>query len=394
MGGRVEFGSPLTAFEPDTDGVTATLSTAAGREHVQADYLVGCDGGHSFVRRALGIRFAGESLESRRVIFADVELDGLDRTRWHGWPLARNCLLTLCPLPGTTWFQLAAPLYGRAAPPEMSETGIRNFIERRIGRDGVSVRRVGWTSLFRPHIRMVDRYRVGHVLIAGDAAHVHPPSGGQGLNTGIQDAYNLGWKLANVLRGAPATLLDTYQSERLPIAAGVLGLSKRLMLKPSVRRGADTQQLGLHYRGSALAIDDTNKPGRVRAGDRAPDAPCIDECGAPRRLFEIFGGTHFTLLAFGSANHDALEDVPRDRNAGVKVIRVLPPDGTPEPGAIVDVAGHAGRAYGLADLPALIIVRPDGYIGYFGSPGSSSRVAQYLSSVLEPLPRSASAVAS
>jgi 2-polyprenyl-6-methoxyphenol hydroxylase-like FAD-dependent oxidoreductase len=72
LGGRVEFGSPLTAFEPDTDGVTATLSTAAGREHVQADYLVGCDGGHSFVRRALGVRFAGESLESRRVIFADV----------------------------------------------------------------------------------------------------------------------------------------------------------------------------------------------------------------------------------------------------------------------------------------------------------------------------------
>src|SRR5262249_27939916 len=170
------------------------------------------------------------------------------RTRWHVWPLAKGCLFTLCPLPGTSWFQLAAPLRGRAVPPEPSEDGIRDFVEARIGAPGVRVRSVGWASVFRPQVRMADHYRVGRALLAGDAAHVHPPSGGQGLNTGIQDAYNLGWKLANVLRGAPGALLDTYETERLPIAASVLGLSKRLMLRTSRGRGAETQQLGLHYR--------------------------------------------------------------------------------------------------------------------------------------------------
>jgi 2-polyprenyl-6-methoxyphenol hydroxylase-like FAD-dependent oxidoreductase len=203
FGGHVEFGSPVTAFEQDPEGVTTTLSTAAGIDRVRADYLVGCDGGHSFVRHALGVAFDGESMPTRPVVFADVEIDGLDRTRWHVWPLAKGCLFTLCPLPGTSRFQLAAPLRGRAVPPEPSEDGIRDFVEARIGVPGVRVRSVGWASVFRPQVRMVHRYRVGRVVLGGDAAHVHPPSGGQGLNTGIQDAYNLGWKLASVLRGAP-----------------------------------------------------------------------------------------------------------------------------------------------------------------------------------------------
>jgi 2-polyprenyl-6-methoxyphenol hydroxylase-like FAD-dependent oxidoreductase len=230
------------------------------------------------------VRIAGEALQSRVVVLADVEIDGLDRSRWHVWPFAQGCLLTLCPFPRTSWFQLAAPLSGRAAPPEMSEDGVREFIERRIGSYGIRVRRIGWMSLFRAQVRLVERYRVGRVLLAGDAAHVHPPAGGQGHNTGIQDAYNLGWKLAAVLRGAPSSLIDTYQAERLPIAASVLGISRRLTLNASVRRGSETQQLGLHYRGTPLAVDDTARPGRVRAGDRAPDAPCVDEGGASRRL--------------------------------------------------------------------------------------------------------------
>jgi 2-polyprenyl-6-methoxyphenol hydroxylase-like FAD-dependent oxidoreductase len=113
LGGGVEYGVPVTAFEQDEGGVTATLRTADGSEQVRADYLVGCDGGHSFVRKALGVRFAGDALQSRAVVLADVEIDGLDRSRWHVWPFAQGCLLTLCPLPRTSWFQLAAPLSGR-----------------------------------------------------------------------------------------------------------------------------------------------------------------------------------------------------------------------------------------------------------------------------------------
>jgi 2-polyprenyl-6-methoxyphenol hydroxylase-like FAD-dependent oxidoreductase len=340
LGGHVEFGSPVTAFEQDPERVTMTLSTAAGIDRVRADYLVGCDGGHSFVRHALGVGFEGESMPKRPVVFADVEIDGLDRTQWHVWPLAKGCLFTLCPLPGTSWFQLAAPLRGRAVPPEPSRDGIRNFVERRIG---LRVRGVGWASIFRPQVRMVDRYRVGRVLLGGDSAHVHPPSGGQGLNTGIQDAYNLGWKLASVLRGAPPALLDTYETERLPIAASVLGLSKRLMLTTGRSRGAETQQLGLHYRDSPLAVHHADKPGRLRAGDRAPDAPCFDETGAPRRLFELFQGTHFTLLAFGAGNAEVVISEQMKCSAAVRVVPVLRPGEPSGPGAIVDAAGmHAG----------------------------------------------------
>jgi hypothetical protein len=212
-------------------------------------------------------------------------------------------------------------------------------------------------SLYRPHVRMVDRYRAGRVFVAGDAAHVHPPAGGQGLNTGVQDAYNLGWKLARVLAGSPDRLLDTYETERLPIAAAVLGLSKRLQLAPTSRRGKEPRQLSLHYRDSALARDTRAAPGTLRAGDRAPDALCVDRRGAPTRLFDKFRGTHFTLLAFGGA-----AAVSSD---GVRSVRVV--DDRESAGAddVVDVHGHARKSYGMRSN-GIVLVRPDGYVGLFG----------------------------
>jgi hypothetical protein len=168
----------------------------------------------------------------------------------------------------------------------------------------------------------------------------------------------------------------------MPIAASVLGLSKRLMLRTSRSRGAETQQLGLHYRDSPLAIHDADKPGRLRAGDRAPDAPCFDDTGAPRRLFEVLRGTHFTLLAFGAGNAEVVTSEQMKCSATVKVVPVRRPGEPAAPGAIVDAAGHARRAYGLGGASALILVRPDGYIGYFGSPGSPARLHQFLSRVL------------
>jgi 2-polyprenyl-6-methoxyphenol hydroxylase-like FAD-dependent oxidoreductase len=385
LGHHVEFGAALTSFEQETDAVTATMSTVAGVERVRADYLVGCDGGHSVVRKALGVRFEGEALPARPVLVADVEIRGLDSEYWHVWPLAKGGILALCPLPGTPHFQLTALLSTRGVAPETTEDGIREFIGSRICRNGVRVGCVTWASVFRPHVRMVDRYRVGRVLLAGDAAHVHPPSGGQGLNTGIQDAYNLGWKLAQVLEGAPEALLDSYQSERSPIAASVLGLSKRLMQNRRAKRGTETQQLDLHYRGSPLAMDDAKHPGRVRAGNRAPDAPCVDANGTQRRLFEIFRGTHLTLLAFGGSPEEVLARVRERRGAGVKIVGVIRPSAAKRDGVLVDVAGHAHHGYGVSEGAALVLVRPDGYIGYFGRPGSWARLDQYLSLVLSQL---------
>src|SRR6185437_11631975 len=143
---------------------------------------------------------------------------GLGREDWHIWPLAGGSPVALCPLPGTTLFQL----------PAKAQT-IGSDIERAVHRiTGHRSVRVSWSSIYRPAVRMVNRFRAGRVFLAGDAADVHPPTGGQGLNTGVQDAYNLGWKLAHVLGGGPDSLLDTYEAERLPVAAAVLGLSKRL----------------------------------------------------------------------------------------------------------------------------------------------------------------------
>lgn len=357
LGAATEFGVTLTSFKQDADVVMAGLARADGSvEHVQARFLVGCDGGHSAVRKSLGLRFEGEGLEGQRVVVADVELEGLDRGGWHVWPLAKGCVLTLCPLPCTARYQLTAPLSKRALAPELTEDSLRRFVAAGTG-ERVRVKSVTWMSLYRPHVRMVDRYRVGRVFVAGDAAHVHPPAGGQGLNTGVQDAYNLGWKLAHVSAGAPDGLLDTYETERLPIAAAVLGLSKRLQRTATPRRGKETQQLSLHYRDSALARDTRHAPGGLRAGDRAPDAVCVDRDGAPTRLFDRFRGTQFTLLAFGGAG--------TARSDAVRSVRVV--DDRQAAGAddVVDVHGSARQSYGMRSS-GIVIVRPDGHVGLFG----------------------------
>jgi 2-polyprenyl-6-methoxyphenol hydroxylase-like FAD-dependent oxidoreductase len=136
------------------------------------------------------------------------------------------------------------PLFQFTAKAKTAAASIEDAVYKATGH---RVLRVAWSSIYQPAVRMVGRYRVGRVLLAGDAAHVHPPAGGQGLNTGVQDAYNLGWKLAHVARGGPDALLDTYEAERLPVAAAVLGLSKRLLQTRSIKRGDATNQLALHY---------------------------------------------------------------------------------------------------------------------------------------------------
>lgn len=277
FGVEVEFDSGLTAFRQDRDGVQVTVSSG---ESVRADFLVGCDGGHSTVRKLLGLKLVGDALDEEPKLVADVEMSGLDRTDWHLWPFAKVGFVGLCPLPGTSLFQLLWKAGTAAA-------GIEHTVREATG---YPVKRLVWSSIYRPSVRMVNRYRVGRVFLAGDAAHVHPPAGGQGLNTGVQDAYNLGWKLAHVLRGGPDSLLDTYEAERLPIAAAVLGLSKHLYQTRSIKRGDATNQLGLHYRSSSLSSGDTF--GKLRPGDRMPDARLPDGS----RLFEQLRGCHATEL--------------------------------------------------------------------------------------------------
>jgi len=273
LGGQVEFGTAFERVEADDRSVRVHLSTG---EVVTAEYLIGCDG-DSAVRKAVGFALRGETLATESASVADVEVEGLDHTHWHVWPFAKGGSIALCPLPDASLFQMMSP----REPAE----GIDSVIQRVAGR---RVSRVAWSSMYRPAVRMVDHLRMGRVFLAGDAAHIHPPTGGQGLNTGVQDAYNLGWKLAHVLRGGPESLLDTYEAERLPVAAAVLGLSEKIYRTRALKRGDATNQLRLHYRTSALS---SGKPlGRLNAGDRMPDVRLADGT----RLFEQMRGTHAT----------------------------------------------------------------------------------------------------
>ncbi|MGW6916563.1 FAD-dependent monooxygenase [Kitasatospora sp. NPDC054939] len=350
LGGRVAFGTALDALTQRPDCVEAALTGPDGAAHtVVARYLVAADGGRSTVRRALGVPMAGEQVDPRPALVADVRVDGLDRGNWHVWPKAPGGMLLLCPLPGTADFQLFARFDDGDAP-DTSAEGVRRTVAERTHLAADAVREVRWASDFRPRAALADRFRVGRVFLAGDAAHIHSPAGGQGLNTSVQDAYNLGWKLGQVLRhGADDALLDSYEAERLPIAADVLELSTALhraggVRAGTLRRGPRTEQLGLGYEDGPLTVEARGGLAQeaLRAGERAPDAPLDGAGGGPARLFDLFRGPHVTVLAVGCA----LPDGPGGRlPAGVRSHRV---DG-----------GVAERAYGRG----LFVVRPDGYLG-------------------------------
>ncbi|SNT59856.1 2-polyprenyl-6-methoxyphenol hydroxylase [Actinomadura meyerae] len=350
LGGRVERGE-LAAFTQDADGVTATLADGGT---VRAAYLVGADGGRSTVRKTLGIGFGGETRDEERMLIGDVRTADLDREHWHTWAdmATQSLRLGLCPLPGTDDFQFTAPI----APdedPELTLATYQKTLEAATGRTDVRLTDLTWSSIYRVNIRMAERFRAGRVFLAGDAAHVHSPAGGQGLNTGVQDAYNLGWKLAAVMDGAPASLLDTYEEERLPVAAGVLGISTALYRKAvegqadAHRRGEETQQLLLGYPDSSLSDGPLG-------GTRAQDGVLHGKDGARHRVHDLLRGPHLTVLGF-----DAGSSGTRFAHSGVRVFMIG------DTGDYQDPDGEVRAAYAPGGA-ALSLVRPDGYIACTG----------------------------
>ncbi|MGW0753631.1 FAD-dependent oxidoreductase [Streptomyces sp. NPDC002587] len=345
LGAEVAFGRELVGIAQDQDGVTAEFASGAP---VRARYAVAADGGRSTVRRALRIGMSGETVDPNPMLVADVRITGLDRDNWHVFPPADGGgFLAICPLAGTADFQVAAQL-PEGSEVDLSLDGIRTLVAASSHLAPDAVTEVRWASDFRPRAAMADRFREGRVFLVGDCAHVHSPAGGQGLNTSVQDAYNLGWKLDGVLRAAaPESLLDSYEEERLPIAAQMLGLSTRVH-RGEVRRGAATQQLGLGYRGSSLAVETRTglSEDALRAGDRAPDG-----VRGGVRLFDVFRGPHWTLLAVGAA-----PDLPR--LSTVRTARI-----------------PSYEAYG----DGVFLVRPDGYVGWAGE--TAEGAARYAARV-------------
>jgi len=371
LGHRPEFGIELTGFEQDPERVIAELAGPAGVESACVRYLVGTDGGRSFVRHRLDIGFPGETLGVRAVV-ADVLCSGVGRDAWHRFNEgSMESQLSLCPLPGTDLFQLQAPI-PLEGDVDLSAAGLDSLIARRTSHREIKIHSVAWASAFTMNARLADRYQEGRVFLGGDAAHTHPPTGGQGLNTSVQDAYNLGWKLAAVLRGAPETLLATYEEERRPVAAEMLGLATSLLeaaKRGSMRRGREVHQLDLGYPGSSLALEAPARERGILAGDRAPDAPLRGAAGQARRLFELFTGPHWTLLG-----HQPAPQTRIAARSGLHV-HIVGRDGD-----LQDVSGHLQAAYGVA-AGDWVLVRPDGYVGAIVSSGELSVLEQYLDRV-------------
>jgi 2-polyprenyl-6-methoxyphenol hydroxylase-like FAD-dependent oxidoreductase len=421
LDGSVEYGRELVGLEQDDDGVTATVvARATGElERVRAAYVVGSDGGGSAVRRLTGIPMHGDR-HTEHFVLADVHIDGLPADGSSFAWFDGDRYLAADPLSGEGTWQIQAsvrPTADGTVEPASLELFQRLFAER--GFPDVRLSDPTWLSNFSPNVALAERYRTGRILLAGDAAHVHSPAGGQGMNTGIQDAYNLGWKLAAVVRGrAGDRLLDTYQEERMPVARAVLSGSdlghtaifsanpvmtflRDHVLMPVLRLPAmqnaildRTAELGVGYRGSSLSAEHpANGLDRVRlsrgphAGDRAPDAT-----GPAGRLFDLFRGTHFTLLAFAAAGHvvDTARQVRHLLGDDVRVHVVVPaarrPDHLPDGlDVFLDPERDAHRRYGAA-AETLYLVRPDGYIAFRGQPATAEPLLAHLATMFpEPM---------
>ncbi|MEV6735802.1 FAD-dependent monooxygenase [Streptomyces sp. NPDC051104] len=368
---QIGFGIGVEGVDQDAQSATALLSNG---EQVRVRYLVGADGGSSTVRKSCGLRFEGATDESDRMIIVDGAIDGLSRDRWHVWPRAGGRFVGACPLPGGDQFQLMIKLRPDD-PVDLTDPALAALFDRLVG-GSLRLRNITWSSLFRPNVRLAEHYCKGRVLLCGDAAHVHTPAGAEGLNTGVQDAYNLGWKLEQVLAGAPEGLLGSYEGERRPVAAQVLGRSTELYeglkrVRPSkFTRGGEDRQLGISYYGGPLAPTDSGQTVTLRVGDRAPDAFLPHPSSRPtRRLFDLYRGPHFTLLAFGEQASVALRDIAWP-SRGTKLhrhtaTRRAVPVGPAEEALLT--------AYGITG-DTLLLIRPDGYIGHIDTAGWDTRL--------------------
>jgi 2-polyprenyl-6-methoxyphenol hydroxylase-like FAD-dependent oxidoreductase len=370
LGQAPSFGTELTAFEQDATGVTARLNGPQGEHTLRVRWLVGADGGRSFVRHALGIDFPGKTLGVRAIV-ADVMLTGLDRLAWHRFGTDdMSQQIYLCPLAGTDLFQVQGPV----APDEeidLTPEGLTALVAARSGRADISIQCVSWASVYTMNARLADRYRVDRVFLIGDAAHIHPPTGGQGLNTSVQDAYNLGWKLAAVANGASADLLDSYEEERRPVAADMLQMATRLLQaqgQGQIRRGREVKQLDIGYPDSSLALEYPPRDVGLRAGDRAPDAPIRGAAGQNKSVFDLLAGGHWTLFGYGT-QRSAIVSRP-----GLH-IHVFGPRGD-----LLDEGGHFAATYQMT-AGTWLLVRPDGYVGAIVGDDYRAQLERYLSAV-------------
>jgi 2-polyprenyl-6-methoxyphenol hydroxylase-like FAD-dependent oxidoreductase len=410
QGVAVERGVALAGLEQEAAVVRAVLDREGRLETASFDYLIGCDGAHSAVRRALGVAFEGDAFPMEFML-GDVAI-AWDLPRGRALralkinPGAAPDMFIAIPLsePGRYRVSMMAPP-DLATPADGTDHGIQSerstptlrhlqAVADALVPGAPVLSDMRWSSIFRISMRLAARYRVGRCLIAGDAAHIHPPTGGQGMNTGIQDAYNLAWKLALVVQAkADPALLDSYEAERRPVGKETiertLAASVRLGRESGARdRLADTQ-IRVSYRGGDWVAEGLPGHPGPAAGDRAPDGNGLRRRRVhfPLRMFDILRGTEHVLLvpvdaaeAAGEGHLERLAATVLPRLADrVRIVAVAPAGRAPAERhriqTLTDAEGSFAAAYGTA---AARLVRPDGHIGWRGALDDAAGLAAHL----------------
>ena len=393
-GHSVRWQTELLSFEQDDNGVRATVKNPeGGTETIEAKYLVAADGAKSPVRHTLGLSFEGSTFE-RMFYVADVDIDWDVEHNALTAVLMKHNLLAFFPMTGEKQWRIVGTF-----PEEFSKDEgdiLYEEIEEQIKRDTelkLDITNVNWFSTYKVHTRHVERFREGRCFLAGDAAHIHSPAGAQGMNTGIQDGYNLAWKIAMVLRGsADEKLLDTYNEERLPNAEALLKTTDRffnLAASPEpvmsylrvhvfpyiagVAFSLDAvkkfvfpriSQIAINYRDSSLSGHENDGGLGVKAGDRMPYL-LVDG----KSVYDALRDPKFHLVSFSDGlAEDGAAEIDGDFNP-LLTRHHLP------------LYPHIAEAFGTTES-FNVLLRPDNYIGLISKGDSLEPVEKYLKGCL------------
>lgn len=415
LGGHVERERELVSFEEGEDGVHATLRRPNGElEACEAAWMIGCDGARSAVRQRLEIPFEG-AVSGDVFILADVDLDwDIAEDEGNNF-LSREGILLVVPMPEPKRWRIIAHLPGVSEDTRVriDEAFLRDLVSRRTGRTA-SLSNVGWTSQFVVKHFLAARYRKGRVFLAGDAAHAHSPVGGQGLNTGVQDAYNLLFKLALHEKGfATARYLESYEAERHAVAAStVRGVERATKLMTvtnpvavAVRRrvarvamnadrvrnrlGRGVGMLDVGYRGSPVVGEPRGAAARIRRVLRTGPAPGDRAPLDAELLLRLVGGRHTLLLFEGlERRHDVAalraigERFGRRYGAPTRSLVVTTHIEDTGDDVLPDSTGDLHRRFGASD-PALVLIRPDHHVAYRGDVDADALIG-FVDALLVP----------
>lgn len=405
LGGSVERPAELLELRPRENSAIAKIRDPQDviRE-VEYAYVVGCDGAHSAVRQSLGIEFPGGEYPECFAL-ADLTLTGNVSQDEGSIFFHEDGFAFFAPL-GENKYRVIIRLHGDAARDGIDFEELREILAKRVPAK-LEASAPEWLTTFRSHHRRAARFRSGKTFLAGDAAHIHSPAGGQGMNTGIQDAINIGWKLAAILTGnAPASLIDTYEAERLPVADHVLATTDRMMKMSELRSPVGSQlrdrvlsmitgvpkienamardiaQLSVHYRFGPISTDkrlNLFTQSQVWAGQRLPDFEVSHPDGRRSAIYDLIRGGGFHLFvapgnsnlygpgSFGEALH-LVQEMEKDFRGQLHTHWLLTPAQSMDlreqlPVHYVDLAGEGAHTLGI-EPRGVCLVRPDYYVAY------------------------------